>query len=139
MFFSMIHPLAVHFPMALLVSGTMFRLFGKIQNEEAILEAGRFNLVFGFWTIPPAFLIGLLGKNEIAIKPTFQWFVESHFLYGSLAFCIFGGILILERFPKNNWTALLHYLLCLVGLLAILATGFFGGELVHRFGLPITK
>ncbi len=136
MFFSMVHPLVVHFPMALLVTGTLFRLFGKIQKEEAILEAGRFNLVFGFWTIPPAFLIGLLGKSEINIKPSFQWFIESHFLYACLVFGIFGTILVLERLPKNNWTVFLHYVLCIAGLAAILATGFFGGELVHRFDLP---
>ena len=136
MFFSMVHPLMVHFPMALLTTGTIFRLFGKIQKEEAILEAGRFNIAFGFWTIPPTFLIGFLGKNEIEIKPTFQWFLESHLLYGSLAFFVFGAVLILDRFQKNNWANLLYYLLCLIGLTTILITGFFGGELVHRFGLP---
>ncbi len=139
MFFSMLHPLAVHFPMALLVSGTLFRLMGKIQKEDAILEAGRFNLIFGFWTLPPAFLIGLLGKSEIKIQPAFESYIDSHLLYSSLAFGIFAVIIILNRLPKNRLSGFLHYLLCIFGLAAILATGFFGGELVHRFDLPIMR
>ncbi len=136
MFFSMSHPLIVHFPMALLASGTLFRLFGKIQNEESILEAGRFNIIFGFWTLPLALLVGLLGKSEITMKPQFQNFIDSHFQYAFLSLGIFTTIMILDKLPKNRLTGLMHYLLCASGLAAILATGFFGGELVHRFDLP---
>ena len=109
---------------------------GKIQKEEVISETGSFNLKFGFWTLPPTFLIGFLGRSEIAIKPTFESFIESHVLFSSLAFVIFAGIIILNRVPKNRFSNLIHYLLCIFGLAAILATGFFGGELVHKFDLP---
>ena len=132
----MVHPLVVHFPMALLISGTLFRLMGKIQKEEVISETGNFNLIFGFWTLPPAFLIGFIGKSEITIKPTFESFIELHILYSSLAFVIFAGIIFLNRLPKNRFSSIVHYLLCIFGLAAILATGFFGGELVHKFDLP---
>ena len=136
MSFAMAHPLIVHFPMALLSSGAFFRLFGKFQKEESILEAGRFNLIFGFWTLIPALIIGLLGKSEIEIKPEFQPFIDSHLFYAFLSFGFFAAIVIIERLPKNRLTGFVHYLFCFIGLAAILATGFYGGELVHRFDLP---
>jgi uncharacterized membrane protein len=42
MFFAKLHPLIVHFPVGLLVSGALFEIYGKVGKEEAVRVAGRF-------------------------------------------------------------------------------------------------
>ena len=35
MFFAKLHPLIVHFPVGLLVSGALFEMYGKLTGEES--------------------------------------------------------------------------------------------------------
>ena len=68
MFFAKLHPLLVHFPMALLFSGTLFQLFGATQKDETILTTGNFNILFGFWSIPAVMAVGGISLTEIEVK-----------------------------------------------------------------------
>lgn len=136
MFFAKLHPLLVHFPMALLVSGTLFELFGKLQHEEAIVQAGRFNIRFGFWSALPVIGVGAMGARSLDITPKFKDFLVSHMLLAFLTAGLFAALLILNRFRTRQWVNLFYYLCLVLGLAGILATGFYGGELVHRFDLP---
>ena len=40
MLFAKLHPLLVHFPVGLLVSGAVFEIFGKIWKDETAAAAG---------------------------------------------------------------------------------------------------
>lgn len=122
--------------MALLVSGTLFELFGQLQHEDAIVRAGRFNIRFGFWSALPVVVVGALGARSLDITPKFKGFLVSHMLFAFLTAVVFAAVLILNRFRTRWWVNTFYYLCLVLGLAGILATGFYGGELVHRFGLP---
>ena len=68
MFFAKLHPLLVHFPVGLLVSGILFELYGNLRGEKIVSEAGAFNLRLGFWCSLPVAVIGFLGLMSINLK-----------------------------------------------------------------------
>ncbi|MFQ5715491.1 MAG: DUF2231 domain-containing protein [Nitrospinales bacterium] len=136
MFFAKLHPLLVHFPMALLASGALFEIFGKLQKEESVVAAGKFNVRFGFWSAIPTIIVGVLGGLSLNLKPEVSSFLVLHIMYAFLTLGLFAVIIFLNRFLENPWVKVVYYLLLASGLFSILATGFYGGEMVHRFGLP---
>ncbi len=133
MFFAKLHPLIVHFPMGLLVSGALFELYGKLRNEEVVSAAGRFNLRLGFWSAFPVLVVGYLGMLSLENTEKFRSFLGNHILFAFSSVGIFMAALLLARFRSQRGG--LYYLLLFLGLCTVLATGFFGGEMVHRFGV----
>lgn len=136
MFFAKLHPLLVHFPIGLLVTGTLFELYGNFRGEKIVAKAGSFNIKFGFWCSIPVAVIGFFGLMSLELKDEFKPFVAKHMLFTFSTIIIFFCVLLLSRFRYKTWCNVLHHLLLMVGLFTVLNAGFYGGELVHRFNLP---
>ena len=136
MFFAKLHPLLVHFPVGLLVSGALFELYGNFRGEEIVAKAGAFNVRFGFWCSLPVAVVGFLGVMSIELKHEFRSFVVSHILFTFSTVLLFFSVILLSRFQDRTWGRILHHCLLLAGLFAVLSAGYYGGELVHRFDLP---
>ena len=136
MFFAKLHPLLVHFPVGLLVSGTLFELYGNFQGEKVVAKAGAFNVRFGFWCSLPVAVVGFLGLLSVDLKNEFKPFVASHMFFTLSTVVIFFVIVLLSRFQDKTWCKVLHHCLLVAGLFTVLSAGFYGGELVHRFNLP---
>ena len=136
MFFAKLHPLLVHFPIGLLVTGTLFELYGNFRGEKIVAKAGSFNIKLGFWCSIPVAVIGFLGLMSIELKDEFKPFVVKHLIFTFSTIIIFFCVIILSRFRYKTWCNVLHHFLLMVGLFTVLNAGFYGGELVHRFNLP---
>ena len=136
MFFAKLHPLLVHFPIGLLVTGTLFELYGNFRGEKIVAKAGSFNIRFGFWCSIPVAVIGFLGLMSLELKDEFKPFVAKHLLFTFSTVVIFFCVILLSRFRYKTWCNVLHHFLLMVGLFTVLNAGFYGGELVHRFNLP---
>ena len=136
MFFAKLHPLLVHFPVGLLVSGTLFELYGNFRKEKIVAKAGAFNVRFGFWCSLPVAVVGFLGAINIELKDEFKPFVASHMFFTLSTVLIFFVVLLTSRFRDKTWGKILHYCLLVAGLFTVISAGFYGGELVHRFNLP---
>ena len=136
MFFAKLHPLLVHFPIGLLVTGTLFELYGNFRGEKIVAKAGSFNIKFGFWCSIPVAVIGFLGLMSLELKDEFKPFVAKHLLFTFSTIIIFFCVILLSRFRYKRWCNVLHHFLLMVGLFTVLNAGFYGGELVHRFNLP---
>ncbi len=134
MFFAKLHPLIVHFPMGLLVSGALFEIYGKLRNEDVVAAAGRFNVRLGFWSALPVLVVGYLGMLSLEDTEKFKTFLGNHILFAFASAGLFLAALLLARFGKKPLGGL-YYLLLFLGLCTVIATGFFGGEMVHRFGV----
>ena len=126
----------VHFPVGLLLSGSLFELYGKLGRDKTVALAGWFNVRLGFWCALPVAVVGVLGLMSIEVKQEFRPFVSYHILGAFLTLFVFLCVLLISRFRKGLVLNVLYYLFLLAGLVSVLGTGYFGSELVHRFQLP---
>ena len=134
MFFAKLHPLIVHFPVGLLVSGALFEIYGRVGKEEVVRVAGRFNVRLGFWCALPVVVVGFLGMLSLQDTKKFETFLGNHILSVFATLGFFSLALLISRFGKGRFQGM-YYVFLGLGLLSILATGYFGGEMVHRFGV----
>ena len=135
MLFAKLHPLLVHFPIGLLISGALLEFFGRIQKEEAVLTAGWFNIRLGFWCALPVMVVGLLGARSLDIEEKVKPFLSSHILFAFSTALIFAIALVVYRFRNRVWVNVLYNILLAAGLFCALGTGYYGGEMAHRFGV----
>ena len=138
MFFAKLHPLIVHFPVGLLVSGALFEIYGKVGKEEAVRVAGRFNVRLGFWCALPVTGVGFLGMLGLEDTKKFEAFLGNHILSVFATLVFFLAALLISRFGRG-WLRGGYYVFLGLGLVSVLATGYFGGEMVHRFGVSTLK
>ena len=136
MFFAKLHPLLVHFPIGLLVTGTLFELYGNFREEKVVAKAGSFNIRLGFWCSIPVAVIGFLGLKSLELKDEFKPFVSNHMFFTLSTIIIFFCVILLSKFRYKAWCNVLHHFLLMLGLFTVLNAGFYGGELVYRFNLP---
>jgi uncharacterized membrane protein len=134
MFFAKLHPMIVHFPVGLLVSGALFEIFGQVAKEEVVRTAGRFNVRLGFLCAFPVLAVGFLGMLGLENTEKFQKFLSNHLLAAFATVIFFFFALLISRYGGGRFR-LGYYFFLVLGLVSVLATGFFGGELVHRFGV----
>jgi len=135
MIFSQIHPLLVHFPVALFVSGVLLEIYGKLQKEETAQIAGRFNIRCGFWFALVTVSVGFLAVINMEVKDKFREMLGFHMLFAFSTVTLFGVALVLYRFRRKTWARVLYHLVLVGGLCTTLAAGYCGGELVHQFGV----
>jgi uncharacterized membrane protein len=149
MVFAQIHPMLVPFAVALLATGVVFEYYGKLQNEESARTAGGFNIRLGLAFAVVAVIVGFLGVIGIGdifseadprvspeIKTHMKKFLSYHILFACSTVVVFILALVAARYRKKKLGEIIYFVLLAVGLVTVLATGYCGGELVHRFGLP---
>jgi uncharacterized membrane protein len=148
-FFAQLHPTLVPFAVALLVAGVIFEFYGKLQNEESARTAGGLNIRLGLAFAAAAVIVGFLGVIGLGdifseadprvspeVKTQMRKFLSYHILFACSTVVIFILALVTARYRKKQWAQVLYFSLLGLGLATVLATGYCGGELVHRFGLP---
>jgi uncharacterized membrane protein len=136
MFFAKLHPLIVHFPVALLTSGVVFEIYGNLRKDEVVATAGRFNTRLGFWCIFPVLLVGFLGMLSLGNTEKFKGFLSSHLRFAFFTAGTFLIAMVVSRYFRNPLGRVVYFLALAAGLACVLNTGYYGGELVHRFELP---
>ena len=135
-FFAKLHPLIVHFPVALLTSGVVFEFYGSLRKDAVVATAGRFNILLGFWCIFPVLLVGFLGMLSLGNTEKFKDFLEGHLRFAFLTAGTFLIAMVAFRYFRSPFGRVVYFLALATGLACVLRTGYFGGELVHRFELP---
>ena len=134
-FSAKLHPMIVHFPVGLLISGVVFEIYGALRSDEAAETAGRFNIRFGFWCLFPVLLVGFLGMISLENTEKFRDFLSSHLKFAFVTAGVFISAMLVSRYLRKPWGRVLYFLVIVVGGICVLSTGYFGGELVHRFGV----
>ena len=134
-FFAKLHPLIVHFPIGLLISGAVFEIYGALRKDEVVETAGRFNIRLGFLFLFPVMLVGFLGMISLENTEKFRDFLATHLKFAFTTVGVFISAMLVSRYLRKPWGRILYFLIIATGGVCVLTTGYFGGELVHRFGV----
>ena len=128
--FAEIHPLVIHFPIALLSVGFLCDVLGFVFQKKSLENAGWWNLFFGMFSSICAFITGLIadfGGSPRLIDEPFPLH-ENHAYLQILVVCVFLSLMVwrikLRRaLPLDSITALIY-----LGVLGITVGVLFYGS-----------
>jgi uncharacterized membrane protein len=132
-----IHPMIIHFPIALLIVGFLFEVVGVAANKEFYSKAAFILLLLGGAGAVAAYITGNLAGDGLSEMGPLKQALEEHEDAAVVTLWIIGGIVAArilmvatKRFTGSlRWLAVAFFL---VGVLAIARTGHLGGNLVYR-------
>ena len=130
-----LHPLFVHFPIALLLVGTLAFLYAEFSASEAWRHTAQAMLLIG-WGM--GLLAVATGALNFAPIPDNHPAHPTGVIHAVLAFSteiLYALGLWFQRKPASRRVALALFIL---GALTLAATGYFGGELVYHWKLGIS-
>lgn len=130
-----LHPLIVHFPIALLIMGTLLQVIA-IWRKDFFDRAAFFLICAGFLSGLAAYLSGD-GAERFAREnwgSAYRSLVETHQLYATITLLLFGaaiGMRILFHFYKRKIFIPLVLVFCICGSVTLALTGHYGGQMVY--------
>lgn len=137
-----IHPLLVHFPIALLTFSCGLDVLGMVTRRLHYERAAWWTLLGGFVGLGLTITTGILAETTVTIHETARAHFEAHeqLAFGVAAiYCILVLWRIAHRsyLPRNQhaW----YLALSLVGVCLLWLTAWFGGELVFTFGVGVQR
>ena len=138
-----LHPLFIHFPLALLISGGLFSLGSRLIRHEATRNAfqvaGTWNFRLGVLSLLPALLTGWAAYQTVAHDAPSHAAMTLHRNWALATGALFLGLAALAwRERGKGWPSGWLVWSALITSLALLGiTGLLGGNLVYRHGLGV--
>ena len=140
--FKRIHPVTVHFAIALFVMAVLLDLTGAATRRQDLHRFAWITLVCAAVSATVAVAAGL--SAELNLKPTHAAH-ETLDMHRTLGFASLGGILLLAawryglrgQFPQTRAAAVVYLLLSAASVGAVSGTGYYGGEMVYTHGAAV--
>lgn len=132
-----LHPMIVHFPIALLIVGFLSDIVGLAIKREFFSQVGFLMLVLGTLGLITAYLSGQQAGDGITEAGALKQALETHegsatlTLWVVIIAAIFRISLVLFKKYKGAFK-MVSLTLFFLGVLALARTGYYGGELVYK-------
>lgn len=138
---SHLHPMLVHFPIALIAVGFLAEFISLIiKKEQCISKTGLYLMVLGTLGAIAAYLTGEFFTKDLAgeagkVQETHELFA-SITMYTMIVASVARIYLIIAKRELSNlkWLAFTLYG---IGAISVGVTGFFGGTMVYKFLIGI--
>jgi len=135
-----LHPMTVHFPIALYLLGVLLTLIYLWRGNKEVEHFAYWSFLLSFIATIVASMVRLIAQSQLEIVDPRRVTVNTH-ITASVALLILNGLLIYMRFrwpdvlsEKYRWP----YLgLMALGVAAVLTTAWLGGELVFQLQVGI--
>jgi uncharacterized membrane protein len=135
-----LHPIVVHFPIALLVTAILFEFLEILLKRDSLREAATWLLGLGFLGALAATATGVWAEEAAEEAGVPESAIETHELFAFATVAVFGILLAVRwlqgkrRIPEFPRVFLA---IGLVGVVLMGLTGYFGGDLVYRYGAGV--
>ena len=137
---TLVHPMVVHFAIALLFMAVALDVVGRISGSAALHSAAFINLIFAAFFGIATIAAGMLAEVRLLIAHDVHQVLDTHKLLG---FTACAGIVVLlawrlarrGAFPARGGLAYLAAGVVVAALTG--AAGYFGSELVYVNGLAV--
>lgn len=137
-----VHPLIVHFPIALLLTSILADLLGLLRPGSVFKEIAFFLLILGAVGAIAAGVSGDRASETVAPLPALREAVEQHEDFGTGTIWLFLALLLARLYlvTKGRFVSIFRTTYLLISLIAgglLMATGYSGGRLVYEYGAGV--
>ena len=134
---SHLHPMIVHFPIALLIVGFLAEVVGLVLKKEFFTKAAFYLLVMGTLGVVAAYISGDIAGDGVSETGQLKNALETHEHAAELTLWLMVGAAVVRiaLVWLKKFDGVLKYfafVLFLAGVLSVARTGFYGGELVYK-------
>jgi uncharacterized membrane protein len=134
-----LHPSTVHFPIALYLLGVLLTAVYLWRGQPEYDRFAFISFILSAIATLAASIAGLFDQNLLDYNDPRRTAINPH-ITAAVALLVINGLLVYMRLRRPN--VLAHrswpYLgLMLLGVLAVLASAWLGGELVYRLGVGV--
>ena len=136
-----IHPMVVHFPIALLITSVVFDFLAMRWRHKSFQDAGFYTLIAGLLGAAVAVLTGAMAEEVAEDKGIPESVLEIHEALGYATLLFFIGLLalrLLMRWKLIKEIPALYLAMGVAGIMILSAAGYFGGSLVYDFGAGVS-
>jgi len=132
-----IHPMIVHFPIALLIIGFLAEFISVVFKKEFFGKAGFYLLILGTLGVVAAYISGNIAGDGLTEAGALKDAIEKHedaaavtlWLMVAVSVVRVGFVLLKKYEGAFKWISLILFF---IGVLSIARTGYYGGELVFK-------
>ncbi|MBI2646252.1 MAG: DUF2231 domain-containing protein [Deltaproteobacteria bacterium] len=130
----LLHPLAVHFPIALLLTALFFKVGDLLFKKEGWGKTSTTLLFLGTLAAVIAAGLGLLAEETVPHVPDAWEYLYTHKRLGLVTAGLFSVLSVWRFFFTDRWPKAFFWVWILASVVLIV-TAYFGGELVFQFGV----
>ncbi|MBI3399575.1 MAG: DUF2231 domain-containing protein [Deltaproteobacteria bacterium] len=138
-----IHPMAAHFPIALLITSIFLDFLGFITKKDTFEKSAFHILVLGILGAVGAIIFGLIAEDVASKRPNIGETIETHETLAFITTGIFIALLIIRYIfmKKDNFQKIRPYYFigALIGIILLFATARFGGQMVFEYGAAVSE
>jgi uncharacterized membrane protein len=135
-----LHPLTVHFPIALLFTSVFFDLLGILTGKKHFSQTGWWLLIVGLVGGAVAAGFGMWTEEQVEATGVPEAAVDRHEAFALTTLAVFAALAVVRWRTRTRWSSrdrVTYLIVAMVGLLLLGITGFYGGELVYRYGAGV--
>lgn len=135
-----IHPMVVHFPIALLITSVAFDFLATRWRHKSFQDVGFYTLIAGLLGALAAVGTGAMAEEAVEGKGIPESVLEIHEALGYATLLFFIGLLalrLLMRWKLITERPALYLAMGVVGIVILSVAGYFGGSLVYDFGAGV--
>jgi uncharacterized membrane protein len=132
-----VHPILVHFPLALLTVGLLADIVGVVARRDPFSVGGWWLQCCGTAGLVAAVLSGLYAKSVAAVLPSALASLDIHQQVAFVTSSVYAGLFLWRaarksRIPEARYVFLAAYA---AATILLWITGWLGGELVYGHGI----
>lgn len=134
-----LHPMTVHFPIALYLLGTLLTLIYLIHGQAEVERFAYWSFLLSELAAIVASFVGLIDQSRLELADPRRANINTHITFG-VALLIINGVLIYMRFRWEDVLVRYRWVylgLMILGVGLVLITAWLGGELVYRWRVNV--
>jgi uncharacterized membrane protein len=128
------HPALVHFPIALLIVGSVWEAAGHLRTRAAAVRCGGALVVLGTLALLPALVSGYLAAGAVPLAQAAERTLGLHEVCGWSVAALYTGLLFGKAWNRGAippaWSRP-YAVLLLLGSALVVCSAVLGGELVY--------
>ena len=135
-----LHPITVHFTIALFSLAVLFEILGWILKKESFKNAGFWNLAFALPSAIASVLTGIYAESLVPPDEAIHKAIETHSTFGVIVLAVIAVLFIWRIAAQGRYFRKLPALFTIVGIIGfgVMSVGaYFGGELVFTHGAGV--